>query len=291
MTIREMDIFVNVVELSNLTEVSINMNLTQPNISITIKSIEKEFNEKMFDRIGKKLIVNERGRILYNEILPILTQIKELQNKFSKNKLIGNISVAATNTIGVYVLPFVLYDYNKLYQDVKITHYYKDVNSIISLINSGKIDVGFIESDINDKNIVKELLYKDELIVVSADKELTKKSFYIDQLFSKEWIIREETSGVMKVFFDYLGDLKNELNITLALEHALAIKQILKNYKDTISILPAKSVENELNEGILYKVDTINMKFERNCYMVYHRNKFRNAVFESFRTFIIENIN
>ncbi|MGB6327572.1 MAG: LysR substrate-binding domain-containing protein [Halarcobacter sp.] len=290
MTIREMDIFVNVAELSNLTEVSINMKLTQPSISITIKTIEKEFNEKMFDRIGKKLIINERGRILYEEIVPILSQLKEFQNKFSKHKLLGNIKIAATNTIGVYVLPFILYDYNKKYQDVRITHFYKDVSSIISLINTGKVDIGFIESDVTDKNIIKELLYKDELIVVSADKELTKKSYYIDQLFSKEWIIREESSGVMKVFFDYLGDLKSELNITLALEHALAIKQILKNYKDTISILPAKSVENELKDKILYKIDIINMKFERDCYMVYHKNKFKNAVFESFRNFMIENI-
>ncbi|QKJ24122.1 LysR substrate-binding domain-containing protein [Poseidonibacter lekithochrous] len=291
MTIREMDIFVSVAESTNLTEVSVNMKLTQPSISITIKTIEKEFNEKMFDRIGKKLVINERGRILYEEILPILSSLKEFQNKFSKHKLLGNIKVAATNTIGVYVLPFILYDYNKTYNDVKITHFYKDYNSIISLINMGQIDVGFVESEIKDKNIIKELLYKDELIVVSSDKELTKKSFYIDQLFNKEWIIREESSGVMKVFFDYLGELKSQLNITLALEHALAIKQILKQHKDTISILPAKSVEDELKNNLLYKIDIINMKFERNCYMVYHKNKFKNAVFESFRKYILENIN
>lgn len=290
MTIKEMDIFVNVVELSSLTQVSANMKLTQPNISITIKSIENKFNEKMFDRIGKKLIANERGRTLYNEIVPILSQLKEVQNKFSKNKLMGSINISATNTIGVYVLPYILYDYNKIYKDIKINHFYKDVNDIISLINIGKIDIGFIESDVRDKNITTKLLYKDELIVVSADKELTKKSFYIDQLFNKEWIIREESSGVMKVFFDYLGNLRSELNVTLALEHALAIKQILIRYKDTISILPAKSVENEINNNALYKIDIINMKFERNCYMVYHKNKFKNAVFESFRSFILENL-
>ena len=290
MTIREMEIFVNVAELLNVTKVSENMNLTQPSISMTIKSIEKEFNEKLFDRISKKLVLNERGRTLYEEITPILLQVKEFEERFIQNKFSGNINVAATNTIGVYVLADILYDYKKLHKDINITHLYPEPNSITSLINEGKVDIGFIEFELFDKDIVKELLYKDELIVVSSDKSLIEKSFYIDQLFDKEWIIREISSAVTQTFFDYLGDVKADLNITLALEHTVAIKELLQKHKNTISILPAKSVASEIRSNKLYKIDIINMKFERNTYMIYHKNKFKNIIFESFRKFALENI-
>ncbi|ADG91995.1 transcriptional regulator, LysR family [Arcobacter nitrofigilis DSM 7299] len=290
MTIREMDIFVNVAELSNLTKVSEKMNLTQPSISMTIKSIEEEFNEKMFDRISKKLIVNERGRVLYEEITPILLQLKQFKERFIQNKFSGNINVAASNTIGVYALADVLYDYKKLHKHVNITHLYPEPDNIISLIYEGKVDIGFIEFELLDKNIVKELLYKDELIVVSSDKSLIEKSFYIDQLFDKEWIVREISSAVTQTFFDYLGEVKSDLNITLALEHTVAIKELLIKHKNTISILPAKSVENEIRSNKLYKIDIINMKFERNTYMIYHKNKFKNIIFESFRKFALQNI-
>ena len=290
MTIREMEIFVNVAELLNLTKVSEKMNLTQPSISMTIKSIEEEFDEKMFDRISKKLIVNERGRALYKEITPILLQLKEFEERFLQNKFSGNINVAATNTIGVNALPDVLYDYKKLHKDVNITHLYPEPDTIISLIHEGKVDVGFIEFEISHKDIVKELLYKDELIVVSSDKSLTKKNFYIDQLFDKEWIVREISSAVTQTFFEYLGDVKSDLNITLALEHTVSIKKLLIKHKNTISILPAKSVESELKDGRLYKLDIINMKFERNTYIIYHKNKFKNLIFESFRKFALKNL-
>lgn len=290
MTIREMEIFINVAELSNLTKVSEIMNLTQPSISMTIKSIENEFEEQMFDRISKKLFINERGKILYAELIPILSQFKEFKERFSKHKLLGNITIAATNTLGVYVLPDILYNYNKIYQHINITHFYEDVDTIISLICEGKVDVGFIESEMSDINIIKELLYKDELIVVSSDLELTKKSFYIDLLFDREWIIRETYSDVIKTFFEYLGDLKKDFNYTLALEHAVSIKKLLIKHKNTISILPARCVETELRNKQLYKIDIINMKFERNCYLIYHKNKFKNAVFDSFRTFALQNI-
>ena len=290
MTIKDMEIFNNVVNSSNLTTVSKEMGLTQPNISMTIKSIETEFNEKLFDRIGKKLILNERGRVLYNNIIPLLSQMKDFQNDFSKNKTSGTINIAATNTIGVYVLPILLYNYNKKFKDVKINHFYEHFAEITSLILNGKIDIGFVESEIVDLNIIKELLYKDELIVVSSDENLSKSNYYIDQLLDKEWVIREKTSEVMNVFFDYLGDLQSDLNITLALEHTLAIKRILIKYKNTISILPEKSVAYEIENKLLHKIDIINMKFERNCYVVYHKNKFKNAVFNSFKDFIVKKI-
>ena len=290
MTIKDMEIFKNVVNSSNLTSVSKEMGLTQPNISMTIKSIETKFNEKLFDRIGKKLTLNERGRVLYNSIILLLSQMKDFQNDFSKNKTFGTINIAATNTIGVYVLPILLYNYNKKYKDVEINHCYAHLDEIRSLILNGKIDIGFVESEIVDLNIIKELLYKDELIVVSSDENLSKSKYYIDQLLDKEWIIREKTSGVMNVFFDYLGDLQSDLNITLALEHTLAIKRILIKYKNTISILPEKSVAYEIENKLLHKIDIINMKFERNCYVVYHKNKFKNAVFNSFKDFIVKKI-
>ncbi len=290
MTIREMDIFVNVAKLLKLTKVSEKMNLTQPSISMAIKSIEEEFNEKLFDRISKKLIINERGRALYEEVTPILLQLKGFEERFIQNKFSGNINVAASNTIGAYVLADVLYDYKKLYKDINITHLYPEPNHIISLINEGKVDIGFIEFELFDKDIVKELLYKDELIVVSSDKSLIEKSFYIDQLFDKEWIVREISSAVTQTFFDYLGDVKSDLNITLALEHTVSIKELLIKHKNAISILPAKSVETEIRSNKLYKIDIINMKFERNTYMIYHKNKFKNIIFESFRKFAFENI-
>lgn len=290
MTIKDMDIFNNVVRCSNLTEVSKEMGLTQPNISMTIKSIEKEFREPLFDRIGRKLVLNERGRLLHQNISPILFQLKDVSNNFSRNKISGQINIAATNTIGVYVLPIMLYQYNNFYKDVKLNHFYHDVSDVVELICNGKLDIAFIESEPNNKNIIKEFLYKDELVVVSSDESLTHKSHYIDELFNKEWILREKTSGIIKVFYDYLGDLHESLNVVLELEHTLALKQILQTYPGTISILPLKSIEYELNHKMLYKLDIINMKFERNCYLVYHKNKFQNAVFKSFRDYIISNI-
>jgi len=290
MTIKDMEIFRNVVNSFNLTTVSRDMGLSQPNISMTIKSIEEEFDEKLFDRISNKLILNERGRNLYEKISPILLQIEDIHNDFSKNKLSGTINIAATNTIGVYVLPILLYNYNKKFKDVKINDTYNNFVEIKSLVLNGKLDIGFVESEVFDSNIIKEVLYNDELIVVSSDYSLSKTNYYIDQLLDKEWIIREKTSGVMNVFFDYLGDLQEELNITLALEHTLAIKSILEKNKNTISILPEKSVTYEIANKKLYKINIINMKFDRNCYLIYHKNKFKNAIFKSFKDYIIKNI-
>ena len=86
MTIKELEIFDEVSRCQNLTQLSKKIGMTQPNISITIKSLETKFNEKLFDRIGKKLVLNERGRTLHKQIVPILHSLKDIKNLFDNNK-------------------------------------------------------------------------------------------------------------------------------------------------------------------------------------------------------------
>ena len=49
-----------------VSQVAQELSISQSAISIAIKSLEKKLGEQLFDRIGKKLILNERGKIFYD---------------------------------------------------------------------------------------------------------------------------------------------------------------------------------------------------------------------------------
>ena len=105
MTIHDLEIFEKVVECTNLTLLSKRIGMSQPNISIHLKSLEEELNEKLFERIGKKLIINESGKLLHSKTKDFLLQYNEIKNIFSKNKLEGKINIGSTKTLSIYFLP------------------------------------------------------------------------------------------------------------------------------------------------------------------------------------------
>jgi len=70
LTLRQMQIFLNVVASGHLTNVAKDMKLSQSAISMSIKELENILGRPVFDRINKKLVLNEVGRAFYKEIDP-----------------------------------------------------------------------------------------------------------------------------------------------------------------------------------------------------------------------------
>jgi len=69
LTLRQMEIFLNVVNSGHLTNVAKQMKLSQSAVSMSIKELENILGRPVFDRINKKLVLNEVGRAFYKEVV------------------------------------------------------------------------------------------------------------------------------------------------------------------------------------------------------------------------------
>ena len=163
------------------------------------------------------------------------------------------------------------------------------MKDLVQMIKNGTLDIAFIENDINEFDIAKEFLKQDELVIVSSDKKLLGNEYYIDELFFKDWILRESASGVVETFYDFLEGQKKYLNVTLQLQHTLSIKHILQKYPETISCLPLKSVEQNLANKDIFRVNIKNFNINRSYYLIYHVNKFQNVAFRFFKDYMKNN--
>ena len=283
LTLRQMEIFLNVVEEGHLTNVAKKMGLSQSAISMSIKELENILGRPVFDRINKKLVLNEMGRAFYKEINPIYKKLCDIEFEFKNSENKGLIRVGASTTIVDYLMPSIICSYMSAYPDVKITLKEGNTKAVAEMIKEGAIDVGFVEGYVNGSDIIKEKVGVDELVVVTADKSLAKEA-YIDELASKRWVLREEGSGTREVFLDYIKGKVDELNIFFELGHTESIKSILQN-RECLTCISKISVENELKEGTLYQVPVKNFKCERDFLMIYHKDKYHSTLFEKFTYF------
>jgi DNA-binding transcriptional LysR family regulator len=275
-----MQIFLNVVKSGHLTNVAKDMKLSQSAISMSIKELENVLGRPVFDRINKKLVLNEVGRAFHQEIDPIFKKLTDIEYEFKNSENKGTIRVGASTTIVDYLMPSIICSYMSEYPDVKITLKEGNTQDIVKLIEDGSIDIGFVEGLVNSSNIIKEKIGTDDLVVVSADKNLSK-SYYIDELSNKRWVLREEGSGTREVFLNYIKDKVDDLNIFFELGHTESIKSILIN-RECLTCISKISVENEIKSGKLHKVDVKNFDCKRDFIMIYHKDKYHSTLFEKF---------
>ncbi|MDK2061404.1 LysR substrate-binding domain-containing protein [Aliarcobacter butzleri] len=289
MTLKELNFFYKLCENPQVTQVASELNISQSAISLAIKSLETSLNEQLFDRIGKKLILNEKGKYFKEKTLPSYLALMDASTIFQENKLAGNIKIAASKTISNYIMPNIYYDFLSKYKDVKLDILTINSSNIIDKILKSELDIGLIEVDTQNSSLIKEKLVDDELIVVSSDEKYPQIAF-IDAI-KKRWILREIGSGTREIFMNKIGEIAKELDIFMQLQDFEEIKTIVLNNKNTVTSLSKVIVQKELDEKKLFQIKLKNLELKREFYLVYHKEKSKNLLFETFIQFIKSRFN
>lgn len=294
MTLKEIEFFYELSENPHVLQLSKKLSISQSAISLAIKSLEKKLGEPLFDRIGKKLVLNERGRVFKEKTYESFLTLKDAQDFFKEDKISGSLYVASSKTIGNFLTSSIVFDFLSRYEEVRVDHEILNSSQIIEKVKSGSADVGFIEVECNEDELIKEFMSEDEMIVVSSDKSL-KKELYLDELFLKKWVLREKGSGTRDMFLAGIGDLSKELSIFMEYMDFAEIKELLFKNKDVITCISKVAVQKELKSKDLREIKLKNITIKRNFYCIYHKNKYKSKLFQSFiefakKSFISANI-
>jgi len=285
LTLKELEIFYALCEETHMQNVAKKLQLSQSAISLAIKSLENKLDVKLFDRIGKKLILNERGREFKSSTQKHFFALQDAKNHFKEDKLSGVLKVASSKTIGNFITSNAILDYMIKYPNIKVFHKLLNSNEILKSLKDGEIDIGFIETECIDDRLEKKIVAKDRLIVVSSDLSIDNE-VYIDELKFKRWVLREKGSGTREIFLNSLGECKKEVEIFMEYSEFSQIKQLLKKDSNIITCISKIAVEEELKKGDLQEIKIKNFEFLRNFYLIYHQDKYKSKIFESFCRFI-----
>lgn len=282
MTLKELNIFYRLCDNTHLSLVAKELGLTQSALSLSIKSLENKLSVKLFDRIGKKLLLNDKGREFREKTYTHFLNLMDAQHLFMVDKISGKLNIAFSKTIGEFIMPQILYDFLVKFPHVKIKKDIQNSKNIVEMVKNGIIDIGLIESECSDSAIIKEKIGRDDLKIITSDKSLENRTVYIDELFSKRWILREKGSGTRDIFLDTLGVIAKNLEIFMEFNEFEEAKTLLCNNADTITCISKFVVEKELQRGELFEVKLKNLPIQRNLYLIHHKNKYKSRLFREF---------
>ncbi len=287
MTLKELNIFYKLSNNTHISSLAKELNLTQSALSLSLKSLENKLGVKLFDRIGKRLILNDNGREFKSKTYEYFLKLKDAQNLFTKNRISGELNIAFSKTLGEFVMPQTIFDFLVKFPHVKINRDIQNSTNIIKMVKNGDIDMGFIESDCNETVVIKEKIGQDSLEIVTSDTNLKDRTYYIDELFKKRWILREKGSGTREIFLDALGSLSKEIDVFMEFREFEEAKTLLCNNPDVITCISKHVVKKELQRGELFSIKLKNLEIKRDFFMLYHKNKYKSKLFSEFKKFIL----
>lgn len=277
MNIRKLSIFYETASCLNMSKVAKEMYISQPSISQCISEIETELNVKLFDRIGKKLFLTYEGEMFFNYTRRILNIYEEgvniIKDSASENR--GKITIGASITIGIYIMPYVIKKFKEETPDIEISLIIDSQSNIEDLISHNKIDIAFIESPTTHCEIISKEICKDELVFISGiNHEWKYKKHLEKEDFSGEtFVFREDGSGTRESFEAFLKSKNIEYKDYLELSHIEAIINYIK-LNMGVSCVPYISVVEKEKLGHINISRLKDCKIERSLYIIIHKDKY-----------------
>ncbi|MGP3590287.1 LysR family transcriptional regulator [Vagococcus sp. WN89Y] len=153
MDLNQLKTFVTVAETSSITRAASILFLSQPAISLHIKSLECELKVKLFNRTPRGMELTSAGLVMRDEAKRALEAAKEF---LQKARSLNNENTCALGTISVPMilnLPTVLSQLRLRHQEVNLTIRQDISGNIIDGILNGTLDAGFVIGEVNSPRL------------------------------------------------------------------------------------------------------------------------------------------
>ncbi len=270
-TLRQLEVFAEVLKSGSTTQASQMMALSQSAVSAALADLENQLGVQLFDRVGKRLVVNEHGRLLYPRTVALLEQAGEIEQLFREDN--GAIRVYASSTIGNYILPEAIARYRRDFPTLPLELSVGNSQDVINAVMDFRVDIGLIEGPCHTPDIVTEPWLEDELVVFAAPgAALLNAPVTLESLANAPWILREQGSGTREIVDYLLLAHLPRLRLAMELGNSEAIKHAVRHGLG-VSCLSRRVIEEQLQSGTLVEVPVPLPRLVRTLYRIHHRQK------------------
>jgi len=275
---RQLEVFLAAAHFQNITRASESLSMSQSAASSALKELESQFDIQLFDRVGKRLQLNELGRLYRPKAEALLAQANELEQAFSKHSEVGALKVGATLTIGNYLAVGVMAQYMNTPTRPRVSLEVANTSTIARRVRDFELDIGLIEGELQASELEVIPWRDDRLVAFCAPNHplARKPELADDDLRSATWILREQGSGTRQSFDRGMHGLLPDLTVLLELEHTEAIKRAVETGLG-VGCLSEVVLADAFKRGSLVPLAIPHRQFDRNFYFILHKQKYRSA--------------
>jgi DNA-binding transcriptional LysR family regulator len=281
LTLRQLEVFAAMARSGSTRAAADRVARSQSAASTALAALEAALDAPLFDRIGRRLLLNEHGRALLPLTISLLEQAAELQSLFTREHL-APLRMASSFTIGEYLLPEMIARWKQAHPQATARLVIGNSSEVIEAVARFDVDIGFIEGRQRHPDVVVRRWLSDELVIVAAPGHpLAGRRAGTAELAAAGWVLREPGSGTREATDRWLQGRVRPLRIELELGSSEAVKRVVAAGVG-IGCLSRKAVAEALASGWLIEVATRLPRAARALSIVVHRERRVGRVAEAF---------
>jgi DNA-binding transcriptional LysR family regulator len=272
--IAQLRTFITVVERGSFSEAAREMGISQPAVTMQIQALEADAGVTLLDRRYRRIDLTEAGRTLLPYARRVLAEVEGAREDIAalSGAVTGHLSIAASTTPGVYVIPRLLGRFLAENPEVHVTITVSDTAEVADAIQAGRADLGVTGAIVKGARAAFTELGCDELLVICApDSPLsTRKQVSLTELAEADWVMRERGSGTRQIAEKLLAERgvdPEELRVVVELGTGEAVVSAVEGGLG-VAMLSRQVAEKALALGTVERVDLAGPPIQRPFYTV-----------------------
>jgi DNA-binding transcriptional LysR family regulator len=282
LTLRQLQIFIAVADSGSTAAAAASVSLSQSATSAALNDLERTLEMELFDRVGKRLVLNDNGRELLPQARQLLDQVLDIERWARDGRgHVGELRIGASTTVGNYVLPTVLAGFQRLLAESGQDRWTANVSiantlAIATQVVNFELDLALVEGPCEQPELTVRPWINDELVIVASARDpiVPEPGGVVtnEQLRNATWLLREEGSGTRETIRDALTPYLHHLKAGIEFGNSEAIKRATAGGLG-ITCLSRWVVDDMIRAGELVALPTRLPRLIRSFYLITHSGK------------------
>ncbi len=285
MELRQIYTFIQVAQFQSFSKAAENLGYSQSAVTVQIRLLEQELNVRLFDRMGKQIMLTVQGQQFLACARRIAYEVNRTRSAMEEGEEFDNpLRIGTIESVCTAKMPFIVRHFREYHPKVPIQITTSTPEELIRMMEHNELDLIYI-LDIprwNDK-WQKVMEVEEKMVFVSSPqfRLAGKENLSIEELAGEPFFLTEKNANYRQALDMHLA--KRRLSISPYLESsdtAFIITMLEQN--EGVSFLPFFAVQKFIQNGSLCVLDVRDVDISMSRQVIYHKSKFKTREMEEF---------
>src|SRR3989442_12323659 len=164
MDTRQLAAFCAVVERRSFSQAAERLGVTQPAVSLQIRSLEQRLGRQLLDRSGRRVEPTEAGLRLYASAQRLLAAEEQLLEELAaddEGTITGTLELGASTGPGGTVVPLLLCEFQQEHPDLRVRLTVSDTQTVVDRVADRELELGIVGAGRRHRGVVFEPFFRD----------------------------------------------------------------------------------------------------------------------------------
>ena len=290
MTLRQFEVFLAIARAGSFRRAAEALHLSQPALSQHVRELEAALGARLFDRLARRVALTDAGRVLFEHATRLFVTLADARQAIQDLQGLerGSLTIGASSTPGIYVLPRLLGAFRQRYPGIELTLRLGNSEGVERLVRASELDLGLVggyQACPGAACLNTALPDELRLVVPPGHRWASGREVAPERLADEPLLMREPGSATRELTERTLRAAGIPCRYGLVLEHPEAIKQAVLAGLG-VAFLSIHAVDAEVATGRLHALRLRGHRLVRHFHLLHHEARTLSASARAFRTLL-----